>query len=129
MTDPREKLARDLFRRWNTGERELDPEEVTGDAALHSAMTGDVYRRHAELKRWMAEIDEQFDEWELTADEFRSVDPDRLVGFGHVHFRGRASGVVFDQPIGWMVRFEANRIAEMWTFSSHEAALEAAGVA
>jgi ketosteroid isomerase-like protein len=129
VDDPREKLARDLFRRWNTGERELDPEEVLRDAVLHSAMTSAVYRGHAELKQWMAEIDEQFDDWELTADEFRSVDSDRLVGVGHVHFRGRASGVAFDQPIGWMVRFEANRIAEMWTFASHEAALEAAGLA
>jgi ketosteroid isomerase-like protein len=128
VSDPREELARDLFRRWNAGERELDPEEVASDAVLYSAMTGNTYRGHAELKAWMAEIDGQFDSWELTADEFRGVDPDLLMGLGQVHFRGRASGVEFDQPIGWLVRFDGNCITEMRTFSGHDAAREAAGL-
>jgi ketosteroid isomerase-like protein len=128
VSDSHEDLARDLFRRWNAGERDLDPTEVASDAVLYSAMTGNTYRGHDELKAWMAEIDDQFDSWELTADEFRAVDQDQLVALGQVHFRGRSSGVEFDQPIGWLVRFDGDRITEMRTFSGHDAAREAGGL-
>jgi ketosteroid isomerase-like protein len=128
VKDAREQLVREMLRRWNVGERAVDPASATPDVVLHSAMTNTEYRGETEILRWMAEIDEQFDDWNLTLDDLRSVGAARLVGLGQVHFRGRASAVEFDQPIGWMFRFEEARLCELWTFSSHQAALEAAGI-
>jgi ketosteroid isomerase-like protein len=129
VDDPREQLVREILQRWNAGERKVDPALATPDVVLHSAMTSTDYRGEAEIMRWMAEVDEQFDDWNLTLDDLRSVEDGRLIGLGQVHFRGRASEVEFDQPIGWMFRFEDTRLCELWTFSSHEAALQAAGIA
>ena len=129
MGDSEKKLVHEVLRRWNAGEREFDLDLVTADAVLHSAMTSSDYRGEAEIMRWMAEIDEQFDDWNVTVGDLRSVEDGRLVGLGQVHFRGRASEVEFDQPIGWMFRFDGDRLCELWTFSSHDAALNAAGFA
>ena len=129
MSKSREQIVRDVYDRWNNGDRELDPEEIHPDAVVISAMTGDTFRGLEGIKRWMAEIDEQFDEWRLTIEEMRSVTSDCLLVLGQVHFRGRSSGAEFDQPIGWLVDFEGDLITSLHNFAGHDAAIEAAGLA
>jgi ketosteroid isomerase-like protein len=129
VSDPREDLVRDIYARWNRGDRDLNPEELHPDAVVHSAMTADTFRGLDGVRRWMAEIDEQFDDWLLTIEEVRDVPGDRLLALGEIHFRGRASGVEFDQPMGWLIEFEAARITALHNIVGHEAAIEAAGLA
>jgi ketosteroid isomerase-like protein len=113
VSDPREELVRDIYARWNQGDRGLDPEQIHPDAVVYSAMTGDTFRGLDGVRRWMAEIDEQFDDWLLKIEQVRDVDDNRLLLLGAVHFRGRASGVEFDQPMGWLIEFEAARITAL----------------
>lgn len=129
MSDSRETLVRQIYERWNTGDRELNPEEIHPDAVVISAMTGDTFEGVEGVRRWMAEIDEQFDQWLLTIEEMRNVSSDRLLVLGEVHFRGRSSGAEFDQPIGWLIDFDGDRIASLHNFAGHDAAIEAAGLA
>jgi ketosteroid isomerase-like protein len=129
VSDSREQLVRDIYDRWNTGERVIDPEEIHPDAVVYSAMTGDTFRGLDGVRRWMAEIDEQFEDWALTIDEIRSAADDRLLVLGGVHFRGRSSGVEFDQPMGWLVDFKGERISALHNVVGHDAAIEAAGLA
>jgi ketosteroid isomerase-like protein len=129
VNDSREQLVRDIYDRWNTGERVIDPEEIHPDALVYSAMTGDSFRGLDGVRRWMAEIDEQFEDWVLTIDEIRSATGDRLLVLGGVHFRGRSSGVEFDQSMGWLVDFEGERISALHNIVGHDAAIEAAGLA
>jgi ketosteroid isomerase-like protein len=129
VSDPREDLVREIYARWNQGDRDTNPEEIHPDAVVYSAMTGDTFRGLDGVRRWMAEIDEQFDDWMLTIEEVRNVPGDRLLVLGEVHFRGRASGVEFDQAMGWLIEFEAARITALHNIVGHEAAIEAAGLA
>jgi ketosteroid isomerase-like protein len=129
VSDPREDLVRDIYARWNQGVRDIPPEEIHPDAVVYSAMTGDTFRGLDGVRRWMAEIDEQFEDWMLTIEEVREVPGDRLLVLGEVHFRGRASGVEFDQAMGWLIEFEAARITALHNIVGHEAAIEAAGLA
>lgn len=126
MADPREELVREQFRRWNAGERDVDPAQVHPDAVVYSAMTGNEFRGRDAVLLWMGEIDEQFENWELTIDEIRSVPGDRLLALGSVHFRGRASGVEFNQPMGWLYEFDAGRVMALRNIVGHDAAIEAA---
>ena len=128
MTDAREELIRDVFERWNAGEREIDPTAVDPDAVVHSAMTNNSYTGYEGIRRWMAEIDEQFESWQISIDELRDVPNGSLVVLGRVHFRGSSSGVEFDQAIAWLICFAGERISSMRIFSGHERALEAAGL-
>jgi ketosteroid isomerase-like protein len=123
----REELVRELFRRWNEGERVVESAEIHPDAVVYSSMTGNEFRGHEGVRRWMREIDEQFENWDLTIEELRRVPGDRLLALGSVHFRGRASGVEFDQPMGWLIDFDAGRVTALRNIVGHDAAIEAAG--
>jgi ketosteroid isomerase-like protein len=124
-----EQVVRAIFDRWNAGDRELPPDEIHPDAVVHSAMTGNTFKGADGIREWMEEIDEQFDDWRLTIEEVRDVSADRLLVLGGVHFRGRSSGVEFDQPMGWLYEFEGDRAIALHNFTGHDAAIEAAGLA
>jgi ketosteroid isomerase-like protein len=125
----REELIRDLFERWNHGDREIDPAAVDPDAEVRSAMTRATYRGYGGIKDWMAEIDEQFDSWQIAVEEMNELSGDRVMVLGSVRFRGRASGVEFDQPIGWIITFTGERVGEMRIFPDHASARNAADAA
>ena len=101
---------------------------VRHDLVFHSGATNTTYHGHDGLRRWMAEIDDQFGDWHSSVDEFRDVADERFLALGSVHLRGRASGVEFDQPMAWLVTFAGNQVAELRTIPNHAQALEAAGL-
>ena len=126
--ESREELVRREFDRWNAGEREIDPQLIHHDFVFHSALTDATYHGHDGFRRWMTEIDDQFEVWHSFVDEFRDAPEDRLLGLGTVHLRGRASGVEFDQPMAWLLTFAGDQAIEMRTIPDHAQALEAAGL-
>jgi ketosteroid isomerase-like protein len=128
VSDDHEQVVRALFERWNAGDRELPPEEIHPDAVVYSAMTGHTFHGTDGIRDWMAEIDDQFEDWQLRIDEIRAVSADRMLALGTVHFRGRASGVEFDQPMGWVYDFEGDRVIGLRNIVGHDAAIEAAGL-
>ena len=124
----REELIRREFDRWNAGEREIDPQLVHQDVVVHSQMTTAAYHGHDGVRRYWAEIDDQFDHWHLSIDAVRAAPEERLLALGAIHFRGRASGVEFDQPMAWLVTFAGDQVTELRTIHDHAQALEAAGL-
>ena len=125
MSNERRDFLQTVFDDWNAGNREI-PDGTSEDFVLHSALTGLTYEGHDGIRRWMAEIDDQFDSWQLRIDEFRDVGEEWLMGLGAVELRGRASGIEFEQQTGWLVRFEGDESVEMRLFPSRETAIEAA---
>ena len=110
---------------WNSGEVDLD-RVADPESVVHSALTGETFRGYDGLERWMAEIRDQFDRWELRTDEFRDLAPDGLVAIGSISMRGRASGVELEQPIVWLFRFRDERILEMTVYADVDEGLAAA---
>ena len=120
-----EQRIRDGFARWNRGDRTFDPRWIHPDVEIHSAagvVSGNVYRGGEGLARWVADMEDVFDEWHLEIDELDEVTPGRVLGIGSVHLRGRGSGAPVDQPCAWLLdhvdglltRFEPflNRVEE-----------------
>ena len=127
--ESREEMIRREFDRWNAGERrEIDPQVVHHDVVVHSQMTNATYHGHDGVRRWMAEIDDQFEDWHSSIDEFRDAPEERLLVLGAIHLRGRASGVEFDQPMAWLLTFAGDQVTELRTIPDHAQALEAAGL-
>lgn len=128
MVAGREELIRREMDRWNAGERELDPEVIHHDVVFHSGMTNATYSGHDGVRRWMAEVDDQFEVWHGSIDEFRDAPEERLLVLGAIHLRGRASGVEFDQPMAWLLTFAGDQVTELRMIPDHAQALEAAGL-
>jgi ketosteroid isomerase-like protein len=126
--ESREELVRWWFDRWNAREREIDPQIFHHDVVFHSGLTNATYHGHDGLRRWMAEIDDQFEEWHSFIDELRDAAKERLLVLGTIHLQGRASGVEFDQPMAWLLTFAGDLVTEIRTIPDHAQALEAAGL-
>jgi ketosteroid isomerase-like protein len=111
--------------RWNRGDRSLG-DELHPEIEIFSRFQPTPYRGEEGLQRWIAEIDEQFQTWEIDVDEGREAGDDRVVLLAHVHMRGHESGVAFDQPAGAVVDLEDGKLRRVRLFASPDEALEAA---
>jgi ketosteroid isomerase-like protein len=92
-----------------------------------SAFEGAVYRGHEGLRRWMREVDEDWDVFEAHGEEYRDLG-DTVLALGRWHARGRGSGIVLDvQTAAWVVRVRDGKVVWFRTFSDRAEAFEAAG--
>ena len=70
------------------------------------------------------------DDWErfnLRADEFLPIGTDRVLVMGHVLARGRASGVEVDYAAAWLCYLRAGKVVRVRFYSDRDEALAAAG--
>ncbi len=128
--DPHELVKR-AFERWNSGDRTVDPATLDPEVELHTPLgstRGEPYRGHAGFEQWIAEIDEQFEEWELVVAEWRASDDGRLFGLGEIQARGRGSGLELNQPLAWLFAFRNGRLIRYDAFYEHDQGLRAAGL-
>jgi ketosteroid isomerase-like protein len=123
------EFARSVFSRWNSGERTFPDEEIHPDVVILSRILGTAVRGREGVRRYMQEIDEQFDEWTMAIEDWRDAG-DCVVALGHVRLHGRRSGVEFDQPVGILFEIRRRQLIRFETFPGEPAkALEAAGLA
>jgi ketosteroid isomerase-like protein len=104
----------------------IDPEDE-----LHSAIVGgtegNVYRGHDGFRRWFADSFESFEKLRTELTEFRELG-DCVIAFGHIHARGRESGLELDSPTGWIFTLREGKVVKADGFLSRDEALEAAGL-
>jgi ketosteroid isomerase-like protein len=122
-----EDLVRDVYSRWNEGEREFDDDVFSPALTIHSALTGDVYEGAEGLQTWAAEIDDQFKDWNLVIDEIETVDDDRVLVRGEIQMTGRQSEVAIEQPASWVIDFEDGKMVSLRNFIGRDAGADFAG--
>ena len=128
MSQENVEIARSVFDRWNAGEREFPDEEIHPDVVLVSRIVGKVVRGRAGVRRYVREIDEQFDQWNLVIEDWRDAG-DCVAALGHIRLHGRRSGVAFDQPVGILFEIRGGQLLRFETFLDEPAeALKAAGL-
>ena len=128
MSGENVEFARSVFSRWNAGERNFPDEEIHPDVVLVSRILGRSVRGRAGVRRYLREIDEQFDQWTMEIEDWRDSG-DFVVALGHVRLHGRRSGVEFDQPVGILFEIRAGQLLRFETFIDDPAdALRAAGL-
>ncbi len=131
MTQSNQELVRDAFERWNRREHEslledIDPEVVINVASAQLS-GGQPYRGHDGYREWTATMEESFEVWQIRPEVFRERG-DKVVVLGHMHLRGRGSGVELDQQTGWLIEVRNGKMTRFQSFLSHEEALAASGI-
>jgi ketosteroid isomerase-like protein len=122
------EFAQSVFRRWNAGERSFPDEEIHPDVVVVSRILGKAVRGRAGVRRYLREIDEQFDEWTMAIEDWRAAE-DYVVALGHVRLHGRRSGVAFDQSVGILLEIREGQLRRFETFLDEPAdALKAGGL-
>jgi ketosteroid isomerase-like protein len=122
------EFAQSVFRRWNAGERSFPDEEIHPDVVVVSRILGKAVRGRAGVRRYLREIDEQFDEWTMAIEDWRAAG-DYVVALGHVRLHGRRSGVAFDQSVGILLEIREGQLRRFETFLDEPAdALKAGGL-
>jgi ketosteroid isomerase-like protein len=95
---------------------------------LVSRILGKAVRGRAGVRRYLREIDEQFDEWTMAIEDWRDAG-DCVAALGHVRLHGRRSGVTLDQPVGILFEIRGGQLLRFETFLDEPAdALKAAGL-
>jgi ketosteroid isomerase-like protein len=104
MSQENVQTLRRLIELWARGPTDVPTDLVAPEIEFVSPLTdlrGRPYRGYDEAREWMRDVREQFETWEYTVDELREAG-DAVLALGHVHLKGRGSGVVLDQTEpGW----------------------------
>ena len=119
-----EDLVREVYSRWNDGEREFDEDLFDPSLTIHSALTGDMYEGVDGLQTWASEIDDQFKDWNLVIEEIESLDDDLILVRGEIQMTGRQSEVAIEQPASWLIEFDSGRMTSLRNFIGRKAAEE-----
>jgi ketosteroid isomerase-like protein len=130
MSQQNLELARDLFERWTARDFDALMEVAVPNVEIFSrfaSLGGEPYRGEEGLRRWIAEIEASFGQFDVHTSDFRDLG-DRVLVLGDIRLEGKVSGIQMDQPMGWLLELEDGRLARMFFYSSHAEALEAAGL-
>jgi ketosteroid isomerase-like protein len=131
MSQENVEVVRRSVEAFTAGDVETMLAHADPDGELHSAIIGGaegrVYRGHNGLRQWFADSMESFEELRTELTEFRDLG-DRVVAFGHIHARGRESGLELDTETGWVFTVRKGKFVRAEGFLSRTEALEAAGL-
>jgi ketosteroid isomerase-like protein len=131
MSQENVEIVRRSFAAYTRGDIEETLVDIDPEGELHSAIIGvaegAVYRGHDGFRRWHAETEVAFEELTTELTEFRDLG-DRVVGLGHVHARGRESGVELDSATGWVFTLRDGKIVKAEGFLSIGETLDVAGL-
>jgi ketosteroid isomerase-like protein len=130
MSEENVEIALAAIDAWNRGDREawlaLWDEEAEF-VPLRAQLEGESYSGHDRLKRFLAELTQDFEEVRFEINETRDAG-EQAVGIGRFRARGRASGVDINVPLGGLTRIRRGKIVYTRFFSEPADALEAAGL-
>jgi uncharacterized protein len=131
MSQENVEIVRQSIQAFAAGDIEEMLSFIDPNGELHSAIIGgaegNVFRGHDGFRRWYAESMESFEKLSMEFTEYRDLG-DRVLAFGHIHARGRGSGVEIDSPTGWVFTVREGQIERAEGFLSPTETLEAAGL-
>jgi ketosteroid isomerase-like protein len=125
-----EEMARqgvDAFNRGNVDEliERADPELRL--VPLSSLLEGGEYRGHDGIRRYIADMDEDWQRREIVIDEVTDAGDGVLV-LGTFRAVGR-SGNEVNQPVAWHTRYRDGKLLSLVAYTDQESALRELGLA
>jgi hypothetical protein len=127
-------VIRELIELWNRrGHRDLGDLSRLVDPGIElespfASLAGEPYRGYAGIERWVLDIDEQFAEWSILADDVRQVG-DRAVATATVHARGRGSDLTLQVTAASVWEFAADgRARRIHIYTDVQEALKLVGL-
>jgi ketosteroid isomerase-like protein len=130
MSQENVELVRAAFDAWNRGDLEAWTDSWDERAEfypLRAQLEGHGYHGRDGLRRFVADMAEEWDEVRFDVDEVRDAG-EQMVALGRVRARGRASGVELNVPLAVVGVTRRNKIVYARFYSEPADAFEAAGL-
>jgi len=107
----------------------MDP-IVEWHAAVERLVEGteNFYRGHEGMRRLWHFWRTESEDFEIEAQELRDAGDDRVVLLGRIRWRGLASGIATESPIGMVITVRGGKIIRSMDYLTHQEALEAVGL-
>jgi len=105
---------------------EVFTEDFRWKPSLIGSFHAAEYEGRDGLARYLSDFEGSFAEWTARDPSYHAVGSDVVVAHVHMSVRGNESGVPVEQEIGWVLRFDGDRIARGDAFLSWEEADAAA---
>jgi ketosteroid isomerase-like protein len=135
MSDAPLDVAHRGYACWTAGNIDGMLELATSDfefvPAIAASVEGGSIKGHDDFRRFFADLDETWETFRITAEEFRE-NGSRVMSIGRLTAKGQGSELELDQPIYSVLWFRGDRIARMQSFldeSAAQAAIEGSGPA
>jgi uncharacterized protein len=103
----------------------LDPDVEL--VSLKAVLEGSSYNGREGMRRLLEDMSEDWEQFQLSADEFVPVGDDRVLVMGHLQARGKASGVEVNYAAAWLCNLRAGKVVRVRFYDDREEALAAAG--
>ena len=94
--------------------------------ALVGGLEGTVYRGQDGFRRFLADVEAAWEEWQIEIDELRDLS-DTVLALGRVRARAR-DGMNLEARAGWVCGMRDGKVAHFRSFRSRIEALEAVGL-
>lgn len=101
----------------------LDPDVEL--VPLRAMLDGTVYKGHEGMRRWLADMGEDWTRFELDLQEVRELKGGQVLVQATMSLRGR-SGVALDSPAAWLCELRRGRVSRIQFFTDADSALAAA---
>ena len=124
-------LARLVFEAFNRRDVDAALEVVDEDVEFFAptaemANDGRPYVGHAGMRKYYEDVARVWKELEVTPTEIREVD-DAVLAVGRVYGRGEG-GYIQDSPAQWVMRFRADKVRWIRTYTNRSAAFAEVGL-
>ena len=87
---------------------------------------GGVYRGQEGTERWMADLDEAWEDIRAEVDATLAIE-DIVLLVGRIHYRGKSSQIETEAESGWVLKFREGKVVTYRAFRDPARALESVG--
>jgi ketosteroid isomerase-like protein len=88
----------------------------------------DTYRGVKEIRNYLTQFTESFDEFSFEPEDFLEVSDDSVLVLLHIRTRGKESGATADVHAGWIYGFRDGKVWRIDAFFDRNDAFAAAGI-
>jgi len=131
MSEENIEVAKSLLAAFADRDREAAAEVLHPEVEIRPVIVGGpegvVYRGLDGTFRFWADVDAAWSEFRIEAEEFRDLG-DQVLVLGRAVARAERSGIVLDEPAGWLAGIHEGRVVRLRSFSDQLEALKAAGL-
>jgi ketosteroid isomerase-like protein len=134
MSQENVETCRQGLEAWERGDFESWLTTTDPTVEWHTAIerlvegTESFYRGHEGMRALWHFYRTELENFQIEVQELRDLEDDRVLLLGHLRWRGAASGIEVESPLGMVLTYRGGKLVQSIDYLSHREVLEAVGL-